>query len=112
MCAVFLALVAYAGPNDRHWDQQRPDDPFWTNVAVPVARFSTRLQGRIIGTLIRDGMTRQQTDWILGDRRMGNSAAILLAAGVVEHRFLYRLGITITYFDDRVDGVRFSRFFD
>ena len=106
MHALFLALVAYAGPNDYQWDQKRPDDPIWANVAVPTARLSQRLQGRVLGALIQDGMSKGQVDFLLGTHR--STLVVAFGGAVSASDYSYRrLGIGILYIDGRVAHVRF-----
>jgi hypothetical protein len=104
MFNLVLALVAYAGPNDCYWDQKRPDDPFWTNVAVPIATVSQRLQGRILASIIQKGMTRETTDLILGKQRM-NCVVSRTSRGAREAVHFGALGITIWYFCGVVEDV-------
>ena len=102
MASLFIALVAFAGPNDAYWNQNRSDDRAWNNIAVPIARLSQDLQGRILELAIQPGMSRRTTDLLLGTQREESSEHSLSGATITEYRILSALGVCVIYQNDRV----------
>ncbi len=110
MLPLFLALVAYAGPNDHQWNRKRPDEPLWDKVAVPTAKLSQRLQGRILGILIQKGMTRPPIDFLLGRNRSSEIQWFPFGGAKIDS--FQQLGLIIHYSGGRVQKVGFLPFFD
>jgi hypothetical protein len=113
MLSLFLSLVAYAGPNDHQWNRKLPDNPVWEKVAVPSARLSQRLQGRVLGTVIPKEMSKESVDFLLGNNRSVELTGVGMANGILISRYSYdRLGIDIFYRDNRVHHIRFLPVFE
>ena len=85
-------------------------------VGKKVSQVTARLRGRLLGCLVRDGMTMEEVERILGESHLDSGG---LAGGFIFWRWDYCThGLTVSFSNDdqesplRVDGLTFLPLID